>query len=46
MATIGYSKRRGQIVRWVVVWEVWHWRAKRYIRRHDGLPFRFPVFGK
>ena len=30
-------------VRWVTVWQVWHWRAKKYIRPHDGQPFRFPM---
>lgn len=35
-----------KIVRWVVVEQVWHVRAKRYIRRRDGQPFRFPIFGK
>jgi len=31
--------------RWVSVYQVWHVRAGRYIRRHDGLPFVFPVNG-
>jgi hypothetical protein len=39
-------KRCAPNVRWVRVWRVWHWRAKRYIYRKDGLPFVFPVFGK
>lgn len=32
--------------RWVTVDEVWHWRAKRFIRRRDGLPFRFRVIDR
>ena len=27
--------------RWITVERVWHWRAKRYITRRDGKPFRF-----
>lgn len=42
MATKKSHDRR--IVRWIVSEEVWHVRAKRYIRRHDGLPFRFPIY--
>lgn len=29
--------------RWITKLEVWHVRAKRYIRRHDGKPFKFRV---
>lgn len=29
--------------RWVTVSRVWHWRAKRYIYRRDGKPFRFRI---
>jgi len=32
-------------VRWVRVYQVWHVRAKRYIRRKDGEPFVFRVRG-
>ncbi|TWT45837.1 hypothetical protein RAS1_22720 [Phycisphaerae bacterium RAS1] len=31
-------------IRWVTVMKVWHYRAKRFIRRRDGKPFRFPIF--
>jgi len=40
------SKKNGKrrAVRWVCKHAVWHWRAKRFIFRKDGQPFRFPVF--
>ena len=28
---------------WITKMEVWHVRAKRFIRRRDGKPFRFKL---
>ena len=28
---------------WIIAWRVWHVRARRYIYRRDGKPFRFKV---
>jgi hypothetical protein len=29
--------------RWVTTMQIWHWRAKRYVKRRDGKPFRFRI---
>lgn len=37
------KKPRARGTRWVTKDTVWHVRAKRFIRRRDGQPFRFPI---
>lgn len=36
-------KPNGSSVRWVRKYQVWHSRAKRFIRRKDGQAFVFPI---
>lgn len=36
-------KNNGGGERWVCAQEVWHARGKRFIKRKDGKPFRFPI---
>ncbi|MGL6073845.1 MAG: hypothetical protein ACRC8S_06750 [Fimbriiglobus sp.] len=36
--------KRRLVKRWIRVPRVWHWRAKRYIYRHDGEDFVFPIW--
>ena len=38
--------RKGRTIRWITVETVRHWRSGKMIRRRDGKPFRFPIFGK
>jgi hypothetical protein len=34
----------GRIKRWIVKDTVWNWKARRFIVRRDGQPFRFPIY--
>ncbi|QDT83108.1 hypothetical protein MalM14_07390 [Gimesia chilikensis] len=36
--------RKSCSVIWVTKDRIWHKRAKRFITRKDGKPFRFPIF--
>lgn len=43
MARPGRKPKPQRGTRWITKDTVWHVKAKRYIRRRDGKPFKFPV---